>query len=339
MKNKLHALLFTRGQQKAFFEDLLMLSEDGVSMRDALGIMVETYDDNIAVLAQKLQDTLAAGKSLASGMQGWVPATILTILETGEKAGTLNDALRACAQACSERSMNRRVWITALSYPLTIFVLALVVMLFIRQAVFASFIEIKPLAAWPALSQWLYHFADFIAHSWCFMLADVALLSVSCIILCTQYAGRLRSILDVLPPFSLYRQAVAAGLLQTLAILLQHGVMVKEAFILLTYGASPFLKSHLQRMQTALDNGTLSLADVLDSGLIERNDVLRLRVVANSRGMNFALSRLAKHAAERQQRNNHQAAKRLSVALFLMAAAMACIIIFSVYSLSTVIAH
>jgi hypothetical protein len=51
-------------------------------------------------------------------------------------------------------------------------------------------------------------------------------------------------------------------------------------------------------MEHLLSKGKGNIANVLDTGLIDENDVLRLKIIAEAKGFEHALIRLGKRGAE-----------------------------------------
>ncbi len=98
--------------------------------------------------------------------------------------------------------------------------------------------------------------------------------------------------LDNIPPFSLYKRFVASRLLETLGLLVANGVVFKNALKVMQYQSNPYITSHLILMEHLLGMGKGNISDVLETGLISRSDILRLRVMAEVKGFEHGLIRM-----------------------------------------------
>ena len=116
--------------------------------------------------------------------------------------------------------------------------------------------------------------------------------------LMTKYVGELRPSLDKMPPFNFYKRLVAGRLLETLGLLVSNGVVFKSAIKVLQYQANPYLNSHLVMMEHLLSTGRTNIADVLATGLVSDQDLMRLRVMAEVKGFEHGLIRMGLRGSE-----------------------------------------
>jgi type II secretory pathway component PulF len=86
--------------------------------------------------------------------------------------------------------------------------------------------------------------------------------------------------------------------METLGLLVASGVVFKGAIKVMQYQANPYVASHLSMMEHLLSKGKGNIADVLSTGLIKKEDVLRLRVMAEVKGFEHGLVRMGVHGAE-----------------------------------------
>jgi hypothetical protein len=102
--------------------------------------------------------------------------------------------------------------------------------------------------------------------------------------LMVNYTGELRATLDRFPPFSFYRRLVAGRFLETLGLLVSNGVVFKSAIKVIQLQATPYMNSHLAMMEHLLSMGKTNIGDVLATGLVEQQDLMRLRIMAEVKG-------------------------------------------------------
>src|SRR3990167_1596301 len=245
--------------------------------------------DATKAVAESANLAISQGQMLADGLDGWFPIAILEILRAGESGGSLVSAIHAAAASIGRRKQLTNLFFNVLLYPVIVFCLACGITVFIKHSVLDTFLTIKPLVVWPATGQNLYQFATFIEHQSIWTLGWIASIAVGCLFLLRNLTGAWRHTLDALPILSLYRDFTAARLMQTLGLLMQNGIIMKNALALLQNHATPYLQAHLVMMEARLSSGMENIAAVLDTDLIRENDLTRLKIIAQGRGFASAL--------------------------------------------------
>jgi len=144
--------------------------------------------------------------------------------------------------------------------------------------------------------------------------------------------GESRKIIDSIPGFKLYKQIAAARLMETLGLLISNGVVFKQSLKILQHKASPYLSWHLVNMEFRLGRGRSNIADVLDTGLVSHEDILRLRAIADAKGFEHALIRLGKFAGENAVKKVRKLGKILGGVFLAVAAMFAGMMVMGIYS-------
>ncbi len=330
---------FTRAKQQAFLEDFTALVRDGVTPSQAIDTIVKINQGIVQTVGLDIAQSLAKGKGIAEGMQTWFSLPIVELVRAGETGANFPETLQAAIASYSQQSSYWALVIQSLSYPLLVFILALILLVALKNTVFTNFAQIKPVENWPMVGQNLWHFANFIqSWIWLFVLM-LAGLVYSVIELLKQYTGKYRHFIDKIPVFSLYKSTKAAECMQTLGLLLQNGVMLKKALSVMHVLSSPYLAWHLLMMEYRLSGGKENLADVLDTQLIAQEDIVRLKVVAQSKGFSEALLKLGQQANLRNIKKIHRSVKLFSASLLILDAFIAANIVLSIYAVGSVVAN
>lgn len=334
-QKKLQQWLFSRSEQQAFLEDLCSLIEDGVPANQAVNTIFQIAKGSEKHVAQSILDKIAQGQPLADGLEGWFGQATIEIIRAGEEGGTLAENIKAASRALQQKTKAGTAFISSMTYPLMVIIIGLLVAIYIRQSVFTSFAAIKPIAQWPENGRWLINIADFVQHGWWALL----LLLIAAIIGVKQslvhLTGKIRKYIDTLPLISLYREIIAARLMETLGLLLSNGIVLKRALTIMQQNASPYLTWHLLLMEFRLSGGSENIADVLDTGLVSKSDILRLKVIAKGKGFEHALVRLGIHSSERNVKRLALSAKITGGLLLAMGAGFAAFLIFAVYGVGS----
>jgi type II secretory pathway component PulF len=176
--------------------------------------------------------------------------------------------------------------------------MASVIIIYLNTSVFVQFRAIKPIDQWPDAGKQLVAVAELIQYWWWVVIVAVVVTVIALGRILDNYVGELRPLLDKFPPFNLYRRFASARVLETLGLLVANGVIFKSAIKVMKYQANPYVKSHLTMMEHLLSMGKSNVADVLSTGLIDKQDVLRLRVMAEVKGFEHGLVRMGVHGAE-----------------------------------------
>lgn len=285
--------------QLAFLEDLYTLINDGIPANRAIEMMSQVTTGLSREVAFSILQKIAQGQALAEGMREWFNLNVVEIIRVGEAGGALAQTLKSAINMLSQRGVAVGAFVGAMAYPLLVVAMASAVIVYLNKTVFVQFRVIKPFEQWPAAGQRLVEMATFIEHWWWVVILVVIAIGILLRQLMMNYVGELRPFLDRFPPFSYYRRFAAARLLETLGLLVANGVVFKSAIKVMQYQANPYMNYHLLMMEHLLSMGKTNIADVLDTGLVDNEDLLRLRVMAEVKGFEHGLIRMGIRGAEK----------------------------------------
>lgn len=329
---------FSHAKQKAFLEDLSTLVEDGVPVSQAIETIRQVSDGITERVATRITNSLAQGKQLADGMQSWFSRPLVETIRAGEISGTLAKTLKTAAYSFSQQTDAIKSFLTTLIYPLLVLTAAFLLIVFIKHSVLDSFAAIQPIAQWPDIGQDLYRLGFLIEHWWWLAILLVVMLIYFTFYFLQQFTGDMRSRIDNILILSLYRDMTAARFMETLGLLISNGVVLKKALSIMHREAAPYLSWHILKMEFRLSGGKENMADVLDTKLIHRNDIVRLRIVAKSKGFEQALIHLGQQANKRVTKTIVLAGKISGGLLLMFGALMAATVVFGIYSVGSSIA-
>lgn len=291
-------LQFGNKKQLAFLEDLYLLINDGIPANRAVEMMSQVTTGLTREVAMSLLRKIGQGQALAEGMREWFSPNVVEIVRVGESGGALAQTLKSAINMLSQQGVAIGSFIAALAYPLVVIAMACTVIIYLKNSVFVQFQYIKPVDQWPAAGQRLIWIANVVQYWWWIVILGILGLFIALRWLMLNYVGELRPYLDKIPPFSFYKQLAAARLLETLGLLVANGVVFKSAIRVMQYQANPYMLSHLVTMEHLLSLGKTNIADVLDTGLVEQQDLMRLRVMAEVKGFEHGLIRMGVRGTE-----------------------------------------
>lgn len=289
---------FGSKKQLGFLEDLYLLINDGIPANRAVEMMGEVTTGLTREVSLSIAQKIAEGQPLAEGMREWFGLNVVEIIRVGEAGGALPQTLKSAVNMLSQQGVAVGAFIAAVTYPLLVITIACAVILYLNGSVFDQFKMIKPVEQWPVEGQRLIFIGDFIKYWWWIVVVGVIATFIILKQLMKKYTGEFRATLDRVPPFSFYRKLVAARLLETLGLLVANGVVFKSAIKVLQYHADPYLFYHLSEMEHLLSMGKTNIGEVLDTGLVGDNDLMRLKVMAEVKGLEHGLIRMGIRGTE-----------------------------------------
>lgn len=290
---------FGNKAQLAFLEDLYLLINDGIPANRAVEMMGQVTKGLSKEVAESLTHGIAEGQPLAEGMRAWFSPNVVEIVRVGESGGALAQTLKSAINMLSQQGVAIGAFVGAVTYPLVVIAVACAVIIYLKSSVFVQFMMIKPIEQWPEAGQRLMFVAGIIQNWWWMTIVIVVAIGMIFKFLMANYVGELRPTLDKFPPFSFYRQLAAARLLETLGLLVANGVVFRAAIKVMQLQANPYMLSHLAKMEHLLSMGKTNIADVLETGLVDENDLMRLRVMAEVKGFEHGLIRMGIRGTER----------------------------------------
>jgi len=291
-------LQFSQKKQLAFLEDLYLLINDGIPANRAVEMMAQVTQGLTRDVALSLSQKIAQGQPLAEGMKEWFAPNVIEIIRVGEAGGALAQTLKSAINTLSQQGAAFGGFIGAIAYPLFVIIISCGLIVYLNTSVFVQFRAIKPIEQWPSAVIQLVELAELIENWWWVVILAVISLIVVFSRLLSNYVGEFRPILDRFPPFSFYKQFIAARLLETMGLLVANGVVFKSAIKVMQYQANPYMNSHLVMMEHLLSMGKTNIADVLATGLISDQDLMRLRVMAEVKGFEHGLIRMGVRGTE-----------------------------------------
>jgi type II secretory pathway component PulF len=289
---------FGDAAQLNFLEDFAHLVDDGIPPNKAIEMLARVSKGVSREVAASIAANISTGRPIAEGMRDWFSFNVVEIVRIGEEGGALGETIKSAITMMSARASTVTAFATAIAYPAMVVIIACVVIVYLNNSVFTQFLTIKPMDQWPDAGKHLVALAHFIESWWWLTILAVAAVILGIQLLMKNYIGVLRPTLDRFFPFSMYKQFVAAHLLETLGLLVANGVVFKSALNIMQHRVTPYLGLHLGRMERLMGKGKGNIADVLDTGLVGENDLMRLRILAEVKGFEHGLIRLGVRGAE-----------------------------------------
>lgn len=243
----------------------------------------------VAAVYAAIEQRLRKGNSFAGSLKGFVPKEETMLIDAGEASGRLAQAFRAALTSQSANDEMRGTMAGAMMQPAFNFVGLVVSSIVLGNMLWPDLLATFDAKYWPTWCMPLIESNIWLANNW--PLSLVALLALPAYYLSLpRWTGRSRQFFDRIPPWSLYRDRNASGLLVILAGLIRAGLTVDDAIDRVRKSSTPYMRWHLALMLTRLQTHSNDPIKAFETGLFSRPILDRLADALRTRAPDEALS-------------------------------------------------
>lgn len=208
-----------------------------------------------AVVLRAWLAKLNNGKPFSVAIEDWVPHSDRIVIEAGEKAGSLSEALEnACLIQESSGKIKAAVF-SGIAYPIVLFGAALGFLILFSVMVVPAFEAALPRDRWEGLGAQLGFMADFVKNGLVPTLVALGVLIAVIIYSLPRWTGPLRAKVDSFPGFALYRLVNGSGFLLSLAALTKAGVKVSSVLRTLQRSSTPWYAERISKTLAFVNEG------------------------------------------------------------------------------------
>jgi type IV pilus assembly protein PilC len=154
----------------------------GVPLVQALGILTEqTEHKQLHKILATVGDDLQSGKGLSESLSAHekaLPPIMIKLIEAGEMSGTLDVSLQRLALQFEKDYKLQKKIKSAMSYPIIVGVVALLVVIFLLVFIMPKFTSMFSSmdAELPAITKFMLSVSDFVVNGWMYILSFVILI-------------------------------------------------------------------------------------------------------------------------------------------------------------------
>ena len=291
---------FMPKQRAEFYEMLSALIADGKPLDTSVRELETRYRAKKRPLAGMLaawSDSLNEGKPFSEAIRGYASETEIVIIAATERSGDLAGGFLQAAGVARSGAAIRGVVAAEMTTP-AIQAIALVVMMIAFSTSMAPELTGSiPMSAMDGSQRALFAFAAVVASTWLFavpaMIASVGLAIWSM----PRYTGPFRTVLDRLPPWSIYRIYSSATFMIALSSLIRAGVPIESAIRFILAQSSPWMKAHTSVMVGRLRAG-VEQGDAMDTGLLSNRMADMVAIYSKTSNFDVAVSSVGKMSTE-----------------------------------------
>lgn len=280
---------FGEKKQLEFLQDFSSWINDGCSPRQACASIMEGAKNQRSLkqeydAAKNISDALSAGDNISVGMSEKFNPTVVTLFEAGQKAGkdsltrVINEYLK---QEAVISEAKKQFW-KPIKQPMIYFFGAFLFLIGMGSVVIGQFTDLIPIERMGSTVIFVKNLSDFTITNFPLILSFLGITWVLFKYFVMNNTSHLRLRFDNYFPLNIYKNFECMKTLKTLGILVETRYNLRQASLELKKNSSRYINYHLDFVIAKTQFGETDLANALDSGLLSKRLMFRLRNAANS---------------------------------------------------------
>ena len=267
---------FDTQKRMAISAKIASLLRNNFTLMDALHRieMIESQngkkpDEAFAIAMREIQKNMEQGMSFSEATRGWVPNEETLLLMSGNMS-SLVVSLENVARVVNGVSRIKRAMVSALAYPLFLFILTLGIIVMVGVYLVPPLTEAAGSdIVWHGTAKSLIWASDF-SNKYLYPFSiGLGILIILVWLSLSTWTGKLRTIFDSYPPWNIYKLQISVSWMMSLAAMVSADVSVPDA------------------MRVLADNSNHYLSDILEDTLRYISNGENLGVALASTGKNF----------------------------------------------------
>ncbi|MBC2658112.1 type II secretion system F family protein [Pseudomonas sp. MSSRFD41] len=277
---RFYAAQFGKKERIQFYESLMGVLEDGISIEVALETVQKAFSNDgkelhpVSIVCSEIAMSVRGGKSLAQSCRRRLPYEEVSLIETGEETGKLVQAFRDCVRIIEIRQRIARLIQSVIAMPSLTWSLMWALLYVIALWMVPSMTKRSDPDAWTGVPALLYHLSNLVSHYGFFILGAVVIVILTSTLTLPVFCGlaleptspswkiqlsrilqRARLKLESAPPWSIYKVLHGSIFLMNMSVMLRSGINQLDALTILKRGAPPWLRERLDAIHYGVRSG------------------------------------------------------------------------------------
>ncbi|MND11568.1 Toxin coregulated pilus biosynthesis protein E [compost metagenome] len=284
----------------SIYRKIAAFLEEGVPLHDILIKLSKQYkrakDGRYKILNEWAQ-SLEAGQSFSATLQEWVPPSEAMIIRSGEKSGDLASAFANAVSATEAARSMRSAIIGNMAYPMALLVMICsLIYLFSTQAV-PQLTAVKDPEYWPDVSRSLYDMSVFVQQKWWAVLIGVTAFSGLVSWSMSRFVGSVRTKLDVIPPWSVYRTFQSSVFMISISAMMKSGTPIVDSIKEMRGMSNKYVSEHLREILAQLNAGK-PIGSALNTGFLDKETGIDIEIYGELADMQKSMERIGAKSIE-----------------------------------------
>ena len=332
---------FSNSTRLKIYRKLASLLRNRFSLMDALDMLHDGITNGgkksgepMAIALASWGHALQNGLPFSDALKGWAPDRERLMLSVGDVSNLENALLNLIKVSEGSTKMIRPI-VSAIAYPSFLFMMSVLIVWAIGVYMVPPMLEAVPGLNWVGTARTLVDLSAWVQKNW---LIAFAIFPVTALIIYSTisiWTGKIRAIVDNMPPWSLYKIFVGITWLLALSALVKGGVPVSVAMSSLKRDASRYLIERIDAALEYLKNGD-NLGQALNKTGFQFPDkeiIADLKIYAELDNFEEALESLANNWLEESVYMIEQKAGILNMIAILCVAAIIAWAVFGVFDM------
>ncbi|WP_085597438.1 MULTISPECIES: type II secretion system F family protein [unclassified Pseudomonas] len=277
---RFYAAQFGKKERIQFYESLMGVLEDGISIEVALETVQKAFSNDgkelhpVSIVCSEIAMSVRGGKSLAQSCRRRLPYEEVSLIETGEETGKLVQAFRDCVRIIEIRQRIARLIQSVVAMPSLTWSLMWALLYVIALWMVPSMTKRSDPDAWTGVPALLYHLSNLVSHYGFFILGSVVIVILTATLTLPVFCGlalkptsptwkiqlsrilqKARLKLESAPPWSIYKVLHGSIFLMNMSVMLRSGINQLDALTILKRGAPPWLRERLDAIHYGVRSG------------------------------------------------------------------------------------
>lgn len=292
---------FSNKTRLKMYRKIASLMSNRFSLMDALDLLYDGASNGgkspgepIAIAIAAWSKSLQNGLTFADALKGWAPARERLMLSTGD-VSNLESALLNLIKVTEGTTKMVRPIIGAIAYPAFLIFMSVLILYGIGAYMVPPMQDAAPNVRWRGSAKTLVDVSDWIREYWqvAFAVIPVTMLIIYSTI--GIWRGLIRSFIDNLPPWSMYKIFQGISWLLAMSALVKSGTPVSTSLQALRRDANPYLRERIDKTLVFVNNGD-NLGQALDKTGLEfpdREIIADLKIYSELDNFEEAMDKLA----------------------------------------------
>lgn len=317
---------FSNATRLKIFKKIAALMRNRFSLMNALDMLYDGFSNGgknpsepLAIAVASWAKALQNGLPFSEALRGWAPDRERLMLSVGD-VSDLESAILNLIKVTEGSTKMIRPIIGAISYPSFLALVSVLIIYGIGVYMVPPMVEAAPNVRWRGTAQTLYNTSVWIEKNW--LIAFLSLPAVMAIIYFTIgiWTGKIRAIVDNLPPWSLYKVFSGISWLLALSALVKGGTPVSIALRSLRKDSSRYLQERIDKTLVFINNGDNLGQALMKTGLNfpDKEIVQDLKIYSELDNFEEALDNLANNWLDESVYLIEQKASILNMAALLL---------------------
>lgn len=280
---------FNKKRQFEFIQDFSSWLSDGCSPEQACCSIIESGKgekrlEHEVKAASSIYVALKRGQTISEGMVDWFSPEVVMLFDAGQQAGAdvLTRVIKEYLNQETEIKRAKAEFWRPIKQPLTYLLMVFAFMAVMGLFVLPQFSDFMSPEKMAFSIRFVLGFGDWAKATWPYVLVALLVLFAAGGHFVSTNTSKLRLSLDGYFPLNIYKNFAAMKMLKTLGILVEYRYNVHAAAVELKRNSSGYMIYHLNHIIRETQFGVSDLGDALNSGLLNKRLMFRLRNAVNS---------------------------------------------------------